>query len=130
MINTRGISPGYYRVSINPQTDKTKFCMAWGMLFLRAFPAEGHFLQIKEKNACYARVLPYCTNRRTTVPMYADAFGLFVFGAFLTSGYFVKNLPGGVACVFAFAFWQLRIPVSVLRFPVAGQALLSAHLCS
>ena len=92
MINTRGISPGYSRVSINPQTDKTKFCMAWGMLFLRAFPAEGHFLQIEEKTACCARVLPYCTNRRATVPKYADAFGLFVFGAFFTSVIMSKNL--------------------------------------
>ena len=32
-------------------------------------------------------ILPYCANRRTTVPMYADAFGLLVFGALLTSYY-------------------------------------------
>ena len=32
-------------------------------------------------------VLTYCANRRTTVPMYADAFGLLVFGALLTSYY-------------------------------------------
>ena len=30
-------------------------------------------------------VLTYCTNRRSTVPMYADAFGLLVLTASLTS---------------------------------------------
>ncbi len=37
------------------------------------------------KNACYARVLTYCTNGRTTVPTYADADRLLVFVAPLTS---------------------------------------------
>ena len=29
------------RVSINPQTGKTKFCVAWGMLFLYAVVGNG-----------------------------------------------------------------------------------------
>ena len=33
----------------------------------------------KIKNVCDTRRLPYCTNRRTNVPMYAYAFDLFVF---------------------------------------------------
>ena len=75
--------------------------MAWGAALLEDISDWGYFLQIKKKNACLARVLPYCTNRRTTVPMYADAFGLFVFGAFLTSISLSKmtfltdwNIPG------------------------------------
>ena len=54
MINTRGISPGYSRVSINPQTDKTKFCMAWGMFFSKAVPIKGRF-PTNKKEKCLLR---------------------------------------------------------------------------
>ena len=37
-------------------------------------------------------ILTYCANRRSTVPMYADAFGLLVLTASLTSGSLSKNL--------------------------------------
>ncbi len=36
-------------------------------------------------------ILTYCANGQTTVPMYADAARLLVFGAFLTSAGCVKN---------------------------------------
>ena len=36
-------------------------------------------------------ILTYCANGRTTVPMYADAARLLVFGAFLTSAGCVKK---------------------------------------
>ena len=36
-------------------------------------------------------ILAYCANGRTTVPMYADAARLLVFGAFLTSVSCVKK---------------------------------------
>ena len=36
-------------------------------------------------------ILTSCANRRTSVPMYADAFGLLVFGAPLTSASLSKK---------------------------------------
>ena len=36
-------------------------------------------------------ILTYCTNRRSTVPMYADAFGLLGLTASLTSVSLSKN---------------------------------------
>ena len=36
-------------------------------------------------------ILTYCANRRSTIPMYADAFGLLVLTASLTSGSLSKN---------------------------------------
>ena len=36
-------------------------------------------------------ILTYCANRRSTVPMYADAFGLLVLTASLTSVSLSKN---------------------------------------
>ena len=34
-------------------------------------------------------ILTYCANRRSTVPMYADAFGLLVLTASLTSAFLI-----------------------------------------
>ena len=34
----------------------------------------------RPKKFALQNVLTYCANRRTSVPMYADAFGLLVFG--------------------------------------------------
>ena len=40
---------------------------------------------LRPKKLALQDVLTYCANRRTNVPMYADAFGLLVFGVSLTS---------------------------------------------
>ncbi len=47
-------------------------------------------------------ILTYCTNGRSTVPMYADAARLLVFGAFLTSAVVIVRLSKS-SCVAATA---------------------------
>jgi hypothetical protein len=57
----------------------------WVFLFRKDKPNNTDFQTFSHKKLAARGVLTYCANRMTTVPLYAYAFGLLVFGAPLTS---------------------------------------------
>ena len=63
----------------------------WSFLYREDKPNNKDFLTFSHKKLAAQGVLTYCANRMTTVPLYAYAFGLLVFGAPLTSVSLSKN---------------------------------------
>ena len=51
----------------------------------------GNPFSLTHKKLATQGVLTYCANQRTTVPMYADAFGLLVLPALVTSASLSKT---------------------------------------
>ena len=76
----------------------------WAFLCRKEKPNHTDFQTFSPKKLAVWGVLTYCANRMTTVPLYAYAFGLLVFGAPLTSvslskkSFLTDCIPGSIGC--------------------------------